>query len=53
MIVLNYDFPFSGTTAIIWANGNLFAGIEFDFKTITGDCNLKYRIFKSQRTYIL
>jgi len=31
MIVLNYDFPFRGTIAIIWVYSNLFAGIEFDF----------------------
>jgi len=31
MIVINYDFPFSGTTAIIWIYGKLLAGIEFDF----------------------
>jgi len=31
MIVLNYDFPFSGTTAIICVYGNLFVGIGFEF----------------------
>jgi len=30
MIVLNYNFPFSGTIANIWVYSNLFAGIEFD-----------------------
>jgi len=37
IIVLNTDFSFSGTTAIIWVYGNLFVGIEIDFYTITGN----------------